>query len=89
MASASTRSRIQVGRVNEVARMIEETKVNEMDKLPLYVRTRGKTGYPNIEMKTCSVKEKSGFGYFCYTSGGVIKQNRRQLLLDIVITQES
>jgi hypothetical protein len=73
--STSTRSRYQGGRVNEVGRRIEETIVNEMNKLPLSVKRLGKTGYPDIEisyhdlvayleMKTSSVKEKSGFRYF-------------------------
>lgn len=84
--SASTRSRYQGDRVNEVGRRIEETIVNEMNKLPLAVKRLGKTGYPDIEicyqgliayleMKTSSVKKKSSFRYFYYTSGEKIKQN--------------
>jgi hypothetical protein len=98
--SASTRSRYEGGRINEVGRRIEETIVNEMNKLPLAVKRLGKTGYPDIEisyqdlsayleMKTSSVKEKSSFRYFYYTSGDKIKQNARHLLLDIAVTQES
>jgi hypothetical protein len=98
--SASTRSRYEGGRINEVGRRIEETIVNEMNKLPLSVKRLGKTGYPDIEisyqdlvayleMKTSSVKEKSGFRYFYYTSGEKIKQNARHLLLDIAVTQEN
>ena len=48
--SASTRSRYQGNRVNEVGRRIEETIVNEMNKLPLSVNRLGKTGYPDIEI---------------------------------------
>ena len=84
--STSTRQRYQGNRVNEVGRRIEETIVNEMNKLPLSVKRLGKTGYPDIEisyqdlisyleMKTSSVKEKSGFRYFYYTSGEKIKNN--------------
>lgn len=98
--SASTRSRYEGGRINEVGRRIEETIVNEMDKLPLAVKRLGKTGYPDIEisyenmiayleMKTSSVKKKSSFRYFYYTSGKKIKQNARHLLLDIAVTQET
>ncbi len=98
--SASTRSRYQGNRVNEVGRRIEETIVNEMNKLPLNVKRLGKTGYPDIEisyedltsyleMKTSSVKEKSGFRYFYYTTGDKIKINARHLLLDIAVTEES
>lgn len=98
--STSTRSRYQGGRVNEVGRRIEETIVNEMNKLPLSVKRLGKTGYPDIEisyhdliayleMKTSSVKEKSGFRYFYYTSGDKIKKNAHHLLLDIAVTEES
>jgi hypothetical protein len=98
--SASTRSRYQGNRVNEVGRRIEETIVNEMNKMPLSVKRLGKTGYPDIEiscqdlisyleMKTSSVKEKSGFRYFYYTSGDKIKNNARHLLLDIAVTEEN
>lgn len=98
--SASTRSRYQGNRVNEVGRRIEETIVNEMNKLPLSVTRLGKTGYPDIEisyqdliyyleMKTSSVREKSGFRYFYYTSGDKIKNNARHLLLDIAVTEEN
>jgi hypothetical protein len=98
--SASTRSRYQGSRVNEVGRRIEETIVNEMNKLPLSVKRLGKTGYPDIEisyqdlisyleMKTSSVKEKSGFRYFYYTRGDKIKNNARHLLLDIAVTEEN
>ena len=78
--SASTRQRYQGNRVNEVGRRNEETIVNEANKFPLSVKRLGKTGYPDIEisyqdlilyleMKTSSVREKSGFRYFYYTSG--------------------
>lgn len=98
--SASTRSRYQGDRVNQIGRRIEETIVNEMNKIPLAVKRLGKTGYPDIkisyqdlmgylEMKTSSVKEKSSFRYFYYTSGEKIKQNARHLLLDIAVTQEN
>jgi hypothetical protein len=71
-----------------------------MNKPPLAVKRLGKTGYPHIEisyhdliayleMKTSSVKEKSSFRYFYYTSGDKIKQNARHLLLDIAVTQEN
>jgi len=51
-----------------------------MDKYPFKVKPLSKTGYPDIEitfdnniiyleMKTSSVKEKSGFRYFYYTGG--------------------
>ena len=91
---ASTHWRYQGNRVNEIGRRIEETIVNEMNKLPLSVKRLGKTGYPDIEisyddltsyleMKTSSVKEKSGFRYFYYTSGDKIRNNARHLLLDI------
>jgi len=40
--SASTRSRYQGNRVNEVGRRIEETIVNEMNKLPLSVKRLAK-----------------------------------------------
>ena len=71
-----------------------------MDKQPLRVERLGKTGYPDIkisyegnisylEMKTSSVKEKSGFRYFYYTSGAKITTSARHLLLDISVTQES
>jgi hypothetical protein len=77
--SASTRQRYQGNRINEVGRRIEEIIVNEMNKLPLSVKRLGKTGYPDIEisykdlisyleMKTSSVREKSGFRYFYYTT---------------------
>ena len=98
--SASTRQRYQGNRINEVGRRIEETIVNEMNKLPLSVKRLGKTGYPDIEisyqnlisyleMKTSSVREKSGFRYFYYTRGDKIKNNARHLLLDIAVTEES
>lgn len=98
--SASTRSRYQGNRVNEVGRRIEETIVNEMNKLPLHVKRLGKTGYPDIEisyedlisyleMKTSSVKKKSGFRYFYYTTGDKIKMHARHLLLDIAVTEEN
>lgn len=65
--SASTRSRYEGSRINEVGRRIEETIVNEMNKPPLAVKGLGRTGYPDIEisyhdliayleMKTSSVK---------------------------------
>ncbi len=98
--SASTRSRYQGNRVNEVGRRIEETIVNEMNKLPLSVNRLAKSGYPDIEisyqdlisyleMKTSSVKKESGFRYFYYTSGDKIKNNARHLLLDIAVTEEN
>ncbi len=98
--SASTRQRYQGSRVNEVGRRIEETIVNEMNKLPLSVKRLGSAGYPDIEisyqnlisyleMKTSSVREKSGFRYFYYTSGDKIKNNARHLLLDIAVTEEN
>ena len=40
-------------------------------------------------MKTSSVKEKSGFRYFYYTSGNKIKSNARHLLLNISVSEES
>lgn len=97
--SASTRSRYQGNRINEVGRRIEETIVNEMNKLPLDAKRLGKTGYPDIEisyedstsyleMKTSSVKEKSGFRYFYYTGGDKIRKNAHHLLLDIAVTEE-
>jgi hypothetical protein len=98
--STSTRSRYQGNRINEVGRRIEETIVNEMDKLPLSVNRLGKTGYPDIEisynntisyleMKTSSVKVKSGFRYFYFTSGDKIKNDAHHLLLDVAVTQEN
>lgn len=98
--SASTRQRYQGNRVNEVGRRIEETIVNEMNKLPLSVKRLGRAGYPDIEMiyqdlisylemKTSSVREKSGFRYFYYTSGDKIKNNARHLLLDVAVTEEN
>lgn len=98
--STSTRQRYQGSRVNEVGRRIEETIVNEMNKLPLSVKRLGSAGYPDIEishqdlisyleMKTSSVREKSGFRYFYYTSGDKIKNNARHLLLDIAVTEEN
>lgn len=86
--------------INEVGRRIEETIVNEMNKLPLSVKRLGSAGYPDIEisyqnlisyleMKTSSVREKSGFRYFYYTSGDKIKNNARHLLLDIAVTEEN
>jgi hypothetical protein len=98
--STSTRSRYQGNRINEVGRRIEEGLVHEMNKQPLIVERLGKTGYPDIEityesnisymeMKTSSVKEKSGFRYFYYTSGAKIAASARHLLLDISVTQES
>jgi len=73
--SASTRSRYQGDRINEVGRRIEDALVHEMNKQPLTVKKLPKTGYPDIEvsqadrityleMKTSSVKEQSGFRYF-------------------------
>lgn len=98
--STSTRSRYEGGRVNEVGRRIEKGLVNEMDKQPLSVKQLPKSGYPDIEityedsliyleMKTSSVKTKSGFRYFYYTSGGKIKTNAKHLLLDITVTEET
>ncbi len=98
--STSTRSRYQGSRVNEVGRRIEESIVNEMNKLPLLVKRLGKTGYPDIEisykdsityleMKTSSVKLNSGFRYFYYTKGDKIKSDARHLLLDVAVTEES
>src|SRR6266487_710918 len=40
-------------------------------------------------MKTSSVKKKSGFCYFYYTSGDKIKKNAGHLLLDIAVTEEN
>lgn len=48
--STSTRQRYQGSRVNEVGRRIEETIVNEMNKLPLSVKKLGSAGYPDIEI---------------------------------------
>jgi hypothetical protein len=99
--SASTRSRFQGSRVNEVGRRIEELLVNELNKPPtLSVKKLGSAGYPDIEishsgrtiyleMKTSSVTENSSFRYFYYTSGKKIKSNARHLLLDITVTEES
>ena len=42
-----------------------------------------------MEMKTSSVKEKSGFRYFYYTSGAKMWLQPGILLLDISVTQES
>ena len=98
--SASTRSRYQGDRINEVGRRIEDALVHEMNKQPLTVKKLPKTGYPDIEvsqadrityleMKTSSVKEQSGFRYFYYTNVGKIKSVARHLLLDISVTQEN
>lgn len=98
--SASTRSRYQGNRINEVGRRIEETIVNEINKLPLSVKRLAKPGYPDIEisygdliayleMKTSSVNKKSGFRYFYYTSDDKLEKNARHLLLDIAVTEES
>jgi hypothetical protein len=98
--SASTRSRYQGDRINEVGRRIEDALVHEMNKQPLTVRKLPKTGYHDIEisqadrityleMKTSSVKEQSGFRYFYYTNVGKIKSIARHLLLDISVTQEN
>lgn len=98
--SASTRSRFQGNRVNEVGRRIEELLVNEMNKPPLSVKQLGSSGYPDIEiahdgraiyleMKTSAVTEDSSFRYFYYTNGKKIKSNARHLLLDITVTEES
>ena len=98
--AVSTHSRYQGSRVNEVGRRIEETIVNEMDKPPLSVKRLGRAGYPDIEisyrnlisyleMKTSSVREKSGFRYFYYSSGDKIKHDARHLLLDITVTEEN
>jgi hypothetical protein len=93
--------RYQGDRVNEVGRRIEDALVHEMNKQPLTVKKLTKTGYPDIEispspdhityleMKTSSVKEKSGFRYFYYTGGDKIKANARHLLLNIAITEET
>jgi hypothetical protein len=98
--SASTHTRFQGNRINEIGRRIEETIVNEMNKSPLAVKRLAKSGYPDIEIsygdlvayleiKTSSVQEKSGFRYFYYTSGTKIDQTARHLLLDIAVTQEN
>jgi hypothetical protein len=98
--STSTRSRYEGGRVNEVGRRIEKGLVNEMDKPPLSVKQLAQPGYPDIEisyensliyleMKTSSIKIKSGFRYFYYTSGTKIKTNAKHLLLDITVTEET
>ena len=98
--SDTTRQRYQGDRVNEVGRRIEEMIVHEMNKLPLSVKRLGSAGYPDIEisyqnlisyleMKTSSVREKSGFRYFYYTKGDKIKNNARHLLLDIGVTEEN
>jgi hypothetical protein len=98
--STSTRSRYQGDRINEVGRRIEDALVHEMNKQPLTVKKLPKTGYPDIEisqssnityleMKTSSVKEKSGFRYFYYTSGEKIRASARHILLSIAATQES
>jgi hypothetical protein len=98
--STSTRSRYQGDRINEVGRRIEDALVHEMNKQPLTVKKLPKTGYPDIEisqtdhityleMKTSSVKVKSGFRYFYYTNTGKIKAVARHLLLDISVSQES
>ena len=99
--SKSARSRYQGDRVNEVGRRIEEVLVHEMNKQPLTVTQLVKPGYPDIriqqennritylELKTSSVKEKSGFRYFYYTSGNKIKSNARHLLLNISVSEES
>jgi hypothetical protein len=98
--SASTRSRYQGDRINEVGRRIEDALVHEMNKQPLVVKKLPKTGYPDIEisqsnnityleMKTSSVIEKSSFRYFYYTSGEKIRASARHILLSIATTQES
>jgi hypothetical protein len=98
--SASTRSRFQGSRVNEVGRRIEELLVNELNKQPLSVKKLGSAGYPDIEithsgrtiyleMKTSSVILDSSFRYFYYTSGKKIKSNAKHLLLDITVSEES
>jgi hypothetical protein len=98
--SASTRTRFQGNRINEIGRRIEETIVNEMNKSPLAVKRLAKSGYPDIEIsygdlvayleiKTSPIQEKSGFRYFYYTSGTKINQTARHLLLDIAVTQEN
>ena len=98
--SASTRSRYQGDRINEVGRRIEDALVHEMNKQPLTVKKLPKIVYPDIEisqadrityleMKTSSVKERSGFRYFYYTNVGKIKSIARHLLLDISVTQEN
>jgi hypothetical protein len=62
-----------------------------MNKQPLTVKKLPKTGYPDIElsqtdrityleMKTSTVKVKSGFRYFYYTNSGKIKGVARHLL---------
>jgi hypothetical protein len=97
--STSTHSRYEGGRVNEVGRRIEQVIVHEMDKHPLKVKQLPKSGYPDIEivyngittyleMKTSSVKKKSGFRYFYYTSGTKINTNARHLLLNVTVSQE-
>jgi hypothetical protein len=71
-----------------------------MNKQPLTVKKLPKAGYPDIEisqtdhityleMKTSTVKVKSGFRYFYYTNSGKIKAVARHLLLDISVSQES
>jgi hypothetical protein len=98
--SISVHSRYEGKRVNEVGRRIEETLVNEMNKLPLATRRLGKTGYPDIEIsylskityleiKTSSVTGKTGFRYFYYTVGTKIKTDARHVLLNVAVTEES
>lgn len=99
--SKSARSRYHGDRVNEVGRRIEDVLVHEMNKQPLQVTKLVKPGYPDIqiqqendritylELKTSSVKEKSGFRYFYYTRGNKIKSNARHLLLNIAVSEES
>ena len=99
--SKSAHSRYQGDRVNEVGRRIEEVLVDQMNRQPLKVTQLVKPGYPDIriqqennritylELKTSSVKEKSGFRYFYYTSGNKIKSNARHLLLNISVSEES
>jgi hypothetical protein len=99
--SASTRSRYQGDRINEVGRRIEDALVHEMNKQPFTVKKLPKTGYPDIEisqssnrttyleMKTSAVQAKSGFRYFYYTNVFKIKSDARHLLLNIAVTEET
>jgi hypothetical protein len=99
--SASTRSRYQGDRINEVGRRIEDALVHEMNKQPFTVKKLPKTDYPDIEisqssdhityleMKTSAVQAKSGFRYFYYTNVFKIKSDARHLLLNIAVTEET
>ncbi len=75
-------------RINEVGRKIEETLVNEMNKLLLIARRLGKTSYPDIEISQKQLSKKQSTYDISTVVTYKIKANARHLVLNIAVTEE-